>query len=79
MKIICHRGFWKKEQEQNTVSSFINAYSMGFGVELDVRDSNSEIVISHDPPKKKDNLFSEFLEKINHLNFNNFTMLLFDE
>ena len=52
MKILCHRGFWKQKSEQNTLDSFKLAFIQKFGIEIDVRDFNKEIVISHDTPSK---------------------------
>ena len=62
--ILAHRGLWSEPNEQNSLGALVNAVRMGFGVETDVRDSNSEIVISHDPTvggtKLRD--FFEFLQ-----------------
>jgi len=57
MTIICHRGIWNTHREQNTLQSFKNAFDKGYGVELDVRDYNSNIVISHDPPAGNDHIY----------------------
>jgi len=66
MKIITHRGLWEKPDEQNTIFSFARALESGFGIELDVRDRNSNIVIAHDFPNNNALLFSEFLDRFNH-------------
>lgn len=50
MEIICHRGFWTSDSEKNTLSAFRRSFSYGYGVEVDIRDLNSELVISHDLP-----------------------------
>lgn len=50
MKIICHRGFWTTQLEQNTIEGFKKAFSLGLGIETDIRDHNGEIVIAHDMP-----------------------------
>jgi glycerophosphoryl diester phosphodiesterase len=50
MVIISHRGYWKKPDEKNTLRSFINSTRLGFGCETDIRDFNSELVVSHDMP-----------------------------
>lgn len=50
MKIIAHRGFWEQEEEKNKLESFSRAFEFSFGVETDIRDSNGELVISHNPP-----------------------------
>lgn len=53
MKIISHRGFWRKKSEKNSFIAFRRAFENGFGVETDLRDQNGRIVISHDMPKGK--------------------------
>jgi hypothetical protein len=50
MKIISHRGFWGKPDEKNSEIAFERSFSLGFGVETDIRDSNQELVVSHDMP-----------------------------
>ncbi|MBU3632844.1 hypothetical protein [Polynucleobacter sp. AP-Feld-500C-C5] len=49
MKIIAHRGFWRKPEEKNTLLAFEKALQNGFGIETDFRDCNGRLVISHDP------------------------------
>jgi hypothetical protein len=49
MKYIAHRGLWKEKREQNTFASIRKALDSGFGVELDIRDRNGELVVSHNP------------------------------
>jgi len=53
MKVISHRGYWKKAEEKNTEVAFRRSFELGFGTETDVRDLNGLVVISHDPPSKK--------------------------
>jgi hypothetical protein len=50
MKIIAHRGLWSSKDEQNTIESFKKCVEFGFGIETDVRDQVSRLVVSHDPP-----------------------------
>lgn len=50
MIIISHRGFWVSPGEKNTEKALRNSFNSGFGLETDIRDYNSEIVISHDIP-----------------------------
>lgn len=50
VKVIAHRGWWKEPYEQNTLVAFKRAFDAGIGVELDVRDWNGKLVVSHDPP-----------------------------
>ena len=39
-----------KINQQNSLTAFTKSFSHGFGIEFDVRDSNNEILISHDIP-----------------------------
>jgi len=59
IEIICHRGLWEVPEEQNTYSAFQEAFANGFGVELDVRDEGSEIVVSHDMANSKNKTLLE--------------------
>tara|TARA_B100000315_G_C14581435_1_gene590700 strand:- start:1422 stop:1997 length:576 start_codon:yes stop_codon:yes gene_type:complete len=43
------------------MGSFAKAFSFGFGVELDVRDYNSKIIISHDPPNSNKQIYLDEL------------------
>jgi glycerophosphoryl diester phosphodiesterase len=47
---LAHRGLWAEPDERNTLAAFRGAFANGWGVELDVRDLDGELVISHDPP-----------------------------
>ena len=60
MKIIAHRGLWKKKSEQNTIKSINEALMNDYGIETDIRDYRNKIVVSHDMPSK--NIL--YLEKI---------------
>lgn len=51
MIVLAHRGYWQSPEERNTLAAFERAFAAGFGVELDVRDLDGELVISHDPPR----------------------------
>ncbi|MEM4137228.1 MAG: hypothetical protein QXV64_01490 [Candidatus Anstonellaceae archaeon] len=53
MNIIAHRGYWKKNKEQNKKESIFRAIENGWGVETDIREYRGDIVISHDPIKKE--------------------------
>lgn len=50
MPSLAHRGLWSAPDERNTLAAFTAAFSRGWGVELDVRDLDGALVISHDPP-----------------------------
>lgn len=61
MDIISHRGYWEKKQDQNSLDSFYKSFEFGFGVETDIRDSDSRLVISHDMPSNKAIELKDFL------------------
>ena len=48
--IVCHRGLWTSREDQNSPSALIAALEEGFGLETDIRDSDGDLVIEHDPP-----------------------------
>lgn len=50
MMILAHRGLWLQPAERNSLAALCTALTEGFGVETDVRDHGSQLVISHDPP-----------------------------
>jgi hypothetical protein len=63
MKFLAHRGFWKTPHEKNTLAAFDRAFSQGLGVELDVRDIDGLLVISHDLPRAGDLTFAAVLDR----------------
>lgn len=65
MKIISHRGYWKRDEEKNTKSAFERSFSIGFGTETDVRDYCGHLVISHDIATEESMSFSEMLSIYN--------------
>ena len=69
MKIIAHRGFWKKPEKQNTLSAFYAAIKRGFGIDTDVRDYNGKLVISHDDPNDNKQIlfFRDFITKVSKI------------
>lgn len=68
MIIITHRGYWKKPEEKNSMQSFQNSVSKGFGCETDIRDFESELVISHDIAAKNNLKFNSILESYKNAN-----------
>jgi hypothetical protein len=48
MKIICHRGYWKKKHQQNSLPAISSSFPFD-GVEIDLRSMQATIVLSHDP------------------------------
>jgi len=53
MIVLSHRGYWKKIDEKNLSIAFERSFSLGFGVETDIRDYKGELVISHDIANEK--------------------------
>ena len=62
MEIISHRGAWVEKSEQNSLASFKRALDAGFGIETDIRDQGSELVIAHDPFAINPPTLGNFLE-----------------
>lgn len=54
--IFAHRGLWNSIEEQNSKPAIENAFSLGFGVETDIRSFLGSLVISHDPIMSSENL-----------------------
>ncbi len=50
MKILAHRGYWKKPDDKNSSVAIREALKRGYGFESDIRDFDGKIVISHDIP-----------------------------
>lgn len=65
MKILSHRGYWKKEEEKNQKIAFERSFSLGFGTETDIRDFNGELVISHDIADEKSMSVEDFFKIYN--------------
>lgn len=47
-QIVCHRGMWTTQNEQNTVEACFKAVESGFGVEIDLRVVDGELSMIHD-------------------------------
>ena len=65
MRILCHRGWWLKPEEQNTIAAFLHAFENGMGVETDVRDCLGALVIAHNPPSDNFLPLTEFISVYN--------------
>jgi hypothetical protein len=59
--VISHRGFWLSREERNTAHAFQRSFQAGFGAEIDVRDLDGQLVVSHDPPRTGALAFAEVL------------------
>ena len=51
MEPLAHRGLWHAPEQRNTLAAFYDAFDNGCGVEIDVRDLDGGLVVSHDPPQ----------------------------
>ncbi|MGH2941268.1 MAG: phosphodiesterase, partial [Solirubrobacteraceae bacterium] len=51
MEPLAHRGLWLAPEQRNTLAAFYDAFEHGCGVEIDVRDLDGALVVSHDPPR----------------------------
>jgi glycerophosphoryl diester phosphodiesterase len=60
--LLAHRGAWARAAQRNTLAAFRDAFASGWGVELDVRDLDGELVISHDPPAAGALSFADVVE-----------------
>ena len=61
MEILAHRGIWKNTQEKNSYKAITGALVKSFGVEIDLRDYNGKVVISHDIPSQEVLYFEDIL------------------
>ena len=59
MIILAHRGVHDAQRKPNSRLALNHAVSQGFGLETDVRDHKSTVVISHDPVKRRALLFEQ--------------------
>jgi len=48
MEIIAHRGLWEQPEQKNSDFAIRAAVEQGFGVEVDLRDRDGRLVVSHD-------------------------------
>lgn len=62
MLFLAHRGLWTEQFQRNTRCALAEAFSLGFGVETDVRDRNGTLVISHDMASEASMPLSTMLE-----------------
>ena len=73
ISIVAHRGWWLDKNEKNSQIAFNRALQNGFGIETDIRDFDSKLVISHDIATKNSMTVDEFFE--NYKNSKANTML----
>lgn len=62
-RILAHRGWWHRREERNSFAALSAAFAAGYGIETDIRDRDSELVISHDPATRDSLPFAQLLER----------------
>jgi len=62
MKVIPHRGCWNEFHEGNSVKALTEALQFFDGVEFDIRDDASDIILSHNPFTNNCISFDSFLK-----------------
>ena len=67
MKILAHRGYWKTEDDKNSIIALTRAFERGWGIETDIRDYMGKLVISHNPADENSPILEELLEIYNTL------------
>lgn len=73
--VLCHRGLWQSKLEQNSQNSFKLAALQGMGIELDIRDYRTELVVSHNVPLGNEPKLAEVLEQLVELKFQGYLAL----
>jgi glycerophosphoryl diester phosphodiesterase len=69
--ILAHRGEWNQDVPANSAASLNGAILHGFGIETDIRDQDSELVISHDPCTNAEyERFEQFLRQDSRIAIN---------
>lgn len=61
MVILAHRGYWDSNITKNSILSFEKALNKGYGIETDIRDSDGDLVISHNIPTGNESNLEELL------------------
>jgi hypothetical protein len=69
--ILAHRGEWNEKVAANSATSLENAILHGYGIETDIRDLKTALVISHDPCADQEyDQFERFLSKDSRIAIN---------
>ena len=76
INILSHRGCWTKSEEKNSLLSITKSFELNFGIETDLRDFNSEIVISHDIPSSNNYSLEVLLKTYSKYQFKNLQLAL---
>lgn len=59
---------WDRDAGKNTLAAFERSFAAGFGVELDIRDYQGKLVVSHDVASDKAVDFVKFLKLYSQFN-----------
>jgi glycerophosphoryl diester phosphodiesterase len=72
MKILSHRGYWKNQEEKNSLVAFERSFERGYGIETDIRDLDGHLIVSHDYVTYKSDIvyLRDLLELIKKFSFN---------
>ncbi len=65
MELLSHRGYWKNIEEKNTKEANDLSFKNGWGIETDIRDFDTELVISHDVAKDNNYTAAYLFEQYN--------------
>lgn len=64
VSVLAHRGYWRAPSERNSLAAFQRAFDRGYGAEIDVRDLDGELVVSHDPPLRGALAFEDVVDAL---------------
>ena len=67
--MLAHRGSWSPNLEPNSLTSFLRAAHAGLGIELDIRDLDGRLVVSHDVPTLPSLMFENLLAELGQVGF----------
>ena len=70
MEILAHRGYWKHEEEKNSLLALKAAMAHGYGLETDVRDYSGRLVISHNVATASSPIASQVFADMVHMGEN---------
>lgn len=68
--ILAHRGYWKTPEEKNSLEAFERSFTMGWAVEMDIRDYQGRLVISHDIANKSSANLEDLFRRYRTINSN---------
>lgn len=66
MEILAHRGYWKKNDEKNTLLALKSALENSYGFESDIRDFEGRLVVSHNVATVNSPLAEDIFIELKH-------------